>query len=220
MFYRTKKLSSSAERLLMLGFPAFIKKRRERRFSEKFRDGDQEAFSKVYKKFHKPILNHVSGKLRDPSVSEEITHDIFLKAYRFRSSFDPQYQFSTWLWTIAKNTLADWFRKNSQSSTLEEEAVRLGLSQEEIPSLHLDAELALIEHADQKVLVKMMDSLAGLQKKALLMRLIHQLPYHEIAKRLNLSLSSVKCLVHRAKSTLMERCGENSNLLELGTAEA
>lgn len=175
-------------------------------------EASKEAFEKIYKKFREPILNYVSGKMSDRDSAEELTQEIFIKAYRFRESYDPRYELSTWLWTIARNTLADWHRKNGGTSLLQVESGKLSGGTEEIPSLSPDPELALVESNHQKQLLQMMSGLTELQKKALFMRLIHHLPYREIAKQLNMSRSAVKCLVYRAKTTLLRKLDEGTAL--------
>ena len=75
----------------------------------------------------------------------------------------------------------------------------------EIPGIAPNPEFLLIETMEKVKLLQMMNALTDLQKKVFFMRLIHHLSYQEIAKNLDLSLSAVKCLVHRAKATLMKK---------------
>lgn len=49
------------------------------------------------------------GNNRD--VAEDIVSDVFLKAYRNFDSYNTQYQVTTWLYTITRNTLIDHYRK-------------------------------------------------------------------------------------------------------------
>ena len=69
-----------------------------------------EAFSKVYQRFSKPLLHYIRSRISDPEVAEELTQEVFLKAYRFRDSYQERYALSTWLWTIARNTISDHLR--------------------------------------------------------------------------------------------------------------
>ena len=200
---KTRRLQARDGRGGLLTFPAYLRQRSLRHFAERFRSGDREAYEKIYRKFKKPILNYVSARSRDQHQAEELTQDIFLKAYRFRKSFDPRYAFSTWLWTIARNTLADSFRR--KRVTLLEDNASGAMDPESYPSAAPDPEQACLEISDREGFVKLMSGLTGLQKKAIFMRVIHQLPYHEIAKRLDLSLSAVKCLVHRGRNSLTRK---------------
>ncbi len=205
MLNRIKIWRNKNERQNVLISSNCFKSKHEQKLLIKFKEGDKEAFSKVYKRFKKPIFNYVSSKLRDRHMAEEVTQEIFIKSYRFRGSFDPRYKFSTWLWAISKNTLSDWFRKNKQIASHERDALNMFINVDEIPSLSPDPEHLLIECAEQEALFEVMNLLTDLQKKVFFMRLIDHLPYQEIATHLNLSLSSVKCLLHRARNTLIKK---------------
>jgi RNA polymerase sigma-70 factor (ECF subfamily) len=164
-------------------------------------DGDR--FPAIYQKFRKPIFRYVSQRVRDEETAEEITQEVFLKAFRARESYLPSFGISTWLWTIAKNTLSDWHRKNKDSPILDAHA---GMH-EELLCPAPSAEVALTEQGERGELLQRMARLTDLQKNVLILRVIHHLPYREIAQRLGLSLSAAKCLFYRAKSTLGEGLG-------------
>ncbi|OFY98133.1 MAG: hypothetical protein A2Z97_06715 [Bdellovibrionales bacterium GWB1_52_6] len=164
------------------------------------------GFQELYLKFKKPITAYLKARVADAETAEDIAQEVFLKVYRFRGSYDPRYAPSTWLWSIAKNTLIDWFRR-------EELTDHVGLAiesvdYEKVPCLAHDAERRLIDCRGKDVLVKMISDLSEVQRKALAMRVVDHWPYRQIAKHLNLSLSAVKCLVHRAKATLIRRRAE------------
>lgn len=174
---------------------------------------DPGFFESVYRRFKKPILVHVLGKVKNPHTAEEITQEVFIKAFRFRGKFDPRFEFSTWLWAIANNTITDWFRKMGRSMACLEEIANEPTEIDALPSPTLNPELALLEKTHRTKLAQAMTRLTEPQKRALLLRLIHQLSYHEIARKLGLSLSAVKCLVHRAKLTLIRGLDEGTVLI-------
>ena len=71
------------------------------------------TFDGVYAHYRRAIWQYFLGKTRSKDVAEELTQDVFLKAYRERESFNLQFKFSVWLWEVARNTATDWFRKNA-----------------------------------------------------------------------------------------------------------
>jgi RNA polymerase sigma-70 factor (ECF subfamily) len=159
-------------------------------------------FDSIYRKFRKPIFEYVKLKVKNPDVAEEVTQEIFFKAYRFQDSYDSKFQFSTWLWTIARNTISDFFRKSQTHPPLQEGVDGLQWNVEESPSGDLNPELSFIDSDERKKIFGLAKKLTRLQKRVLLMKIIHQFSNEEIAKKLNLSLSAVKSLTHRAKSVL------------------
>jgi RNA polymerase sigma factor (sigma-70 family) len=89
----------------------------ERELGERFRDGNEEAFEKLFLRYEKPLYKFALGlpgmsKQEDifQSATEVVT-DAFMKAYRSRGNFKPEKKFFTWICEIAKNTFTDMLRK-------------------------------------------------------------------------------------------------------------
>jgi len=159
-----------------------------------FQKGEAWAFRKIYSCYRAVILKYVRDRVRNQETAEELSQDIFLKAFRARASFQPALSFSTWLWTITRNTLVDFFRR-LDNNHCHDSAV-------ELPSLEPDAEHRLLTASNHHRLEQLLAPLTGLQRKALSLRLLHRLSYRAIAGKLGLSLSAVKCLVYRSKRVL------------------
>lgn len=169
-----------------------------------FKNGCEDAYAGLYHRFRKPIFQYVKSRIADDAVAEELTQEIFIKVYRFRETYEDKYAFSTWLWTIARNTISDHLRgTRGAACELDEEEIFL----DDLPSPLLDAEAIAIARDKRRSLMKMVRSLTRLQKRVLWMRVMHQLSYDEIAAKLGLSLSAVKNLVYRAKIALSEDLG-------------
>jgi RNA polymerase sigma-70 factor (ECF subfamily) len=168
--------------------------------------GDRLAFEKLYQKFKGPIMNFVANMVRNQSVAEELVQEIFLKVYRAREEYLPTAKFSTWFWTIARNTAFDHLRKKrdlllDDASVPSEESPSL-IDQLETPLSN--AEMQLVENAENKRLQNCMQELTPKQREATLLRIISELSYEEIASTIGTSLSSVKSLIHRSKQVLLE----------------
>jgi len=204
MLYRSNKRKGRATRLLSSILPVNFK--RAARAEEDvallcaFKGGGFEAFSKIDRRFRKPIFRYILNRVPDSETAEELTQDVFMKAYRARESYEERFELSTWLWTIARNTVFDWLRK--QREELLESPDQF--SWEEIPCQLPCPETRTARKLDRRVLLKLMGSLTDLQKRALFMRVVRQLSYEEISKNLGLSLSAAKCLVYRARRSVQE----------------
>lgn len=159
-----------------------------------------EAFAKVYNRFSKPLLHYVSSRISDPAIAEELTQEVFLKAYRFKDSYQERYAVSTWLWTIARNTISDHLRGSKSWDS--------GVPAEETACEKPCAESLVIKKDERRNILKLMRSLTRMQKRVLWMRIIHQLSYEEISKKLGMSLSAVKNLAYRARIGLTDSMGD------------
>lgn len=170
------------------------------------RGDSDETFTFLYKRFYKPIAHYIRSRIHNPEVAEEITQEVFLKVHRFQDSFQEGHAFSTWLWTIAKNTVFDYLRglKGNNKAAGPDFTQDTSVELEQLPCLRICAETRLIRRDQRRKLLKVFKVLTRLQKRVLWMRVIHQLSYQDISKQLQLSLASVKNLAYRAKITLVE----------------
>lgn len=173
------------------------------------RESSAETFGRIYQRFRHPILSYVRARVQDQEVAEEITQDIFMKVFRFRAGYQERFAFSTWLWTIAKNTVSDHLRgRRDRSDQFDTE-----IQAEEIPCTGSNAESRILEKDERRKIFKKLRSLTRLQKRVLWMRLIHQLSYEEISKRLGLSLAAVKNLIYRSRQVMLHERGKQDPAL-------
>lgn len=178
---------------------------------EAFQRGEEWAFGEIYARYHKPTLKYVSKRIDDSEAVQDLTQEIFLKIHRFRESYDLDARFESWFWTVAKNTVVDWHRKYNLGEASE-------ISQAQEPDEYTqgyaivdrlacplpDAEYRVLQKANRKMLRTLMKQLTSLQRRVIWLRVIHQLSYQEISKRLGLSLSAVKCLAYRSRQVIRE----------------
>ncbi len=91
---------------------------------EEFMEGNDYFFEKLLEKYLKHIFNFVFQFVKDASVAEDLTQETFVKAWRNIKKFDKKRSFKTWIFTIAKNTTYDYFKKKKTtpfSSFVDEE---------------------------------------------------------------------------------------------------
>jgi RNA polymerase sigma-70 factor (ECF subfamily) len=161
---------------------------------------DARSLTEAYRRFHRPLLQHVRTRIADPEIAADLVQEVFLKAHRSRHLYRPDHAISTWLWAIAKRLIVDHLRgirgKNVEPSHLIEE----------IPSVRPDAERVLLSKHRWREGLKLLRPLTRLQRRVFLLRAFGHLSYEEIAIRLGMSLTAVKALAHRARRSL-ERSG-------------
>jgi RNA polymerase sigma-70 factor (ECF subfamily) len=149
-----------------------------------------------YNRFKKSLRARVFGSIKDNEVVEELVDDTFIKAWK--GNFKPIGEFSTWLFTIARNIRTDYYRKNKNP---------LGI-------VTYDAEIETLEIADEVYDYDIKDdNIINLNNK-LKAKLrhtnleIYQLhieqgfSIEEMAKILNLSRISIRARLHRMRKAL------------------
>ena len=77
-----------------------------------------EEFAAIYEEHSKPIYYFVLRYLGDPSLAEDATHDVFVKAYKNLAKFRRESSIRTWLYRIAlnhcKNLRQTWHARKIQ----------------------------------------------------------------------------------------------------------
>lgn len=73
--------------------------------------GDQMALEILISKNLKLIYNFHLRQTNDPTIAEDLTQETFIKVWKNLKKFKVDKNFQVWLFTIAKNTLFDYFKK-------------------------------------------------------------------------------------------------------------
>jgi RNA polymerase sigma-70 factor (ECF subfamily) len=171
---------------------------------ENYLAGDEVAFEELVKRYLKPVYNFLYQLTNDQSVLDDLTQVTFLKAWKNIKKFDPGKSFKTWIFTIAKNTAYDYFKKKKTipfSNFIDAE----GNNKLENIS---DANILppeILEKADAaKELEGAMTKISDHYRIILLMRYKDDFTLQEIAEILNLSYNTVKSQHQRALAVLRQ----------------
>ncbi len=166
--------------------------------------GDHEAFRELVERHQGAVVGTVAKMLGNPSEAEDIAQQVFLRIWRNAKRYRPDAKFTTYLYTITRNLVFNETRRRSRkkevsANELEENSNQLiAASSDRQP----DSELLQVEL--QRAVDAAIAGLPEAQRMAVVLRRYEQLPYEEIAKVLNLSVSAVKSLLFRARTTLRE----------------
>lgn len=169
------------------------------RWGRAFRAGDASAFERAHRRFYLPILSWLRARMDDGDAAEDLAQEVFFKVLRARQSFEAGARFSTWIWTIARNTWKDWIRKRQNLAVDFEEGVH-----EVVECTRLDPERTLESKSTRRELRRIYLRLTNLQRRVFWLNVVRELPYSEIAEKLGLSIASVKCLAYRTRLALAE----------------
>jgi RNA polymerase sigma-70 factor (ECF subfamily) len=75
---------------------------------------DDTAFDQIVRLYADRIYNYVRRMVGNPQDAEDITQEVFLRAYQGLSQFDGRASFSTWLFRIATNLCIDHKRRQNR----------------------------------------------------------------------------------------------------------
>lgn len=165
------------------------------------KEGNTELYSELMRRYQRKILAFIYHMLKSAHLelmAEDLCSETFYKAFRSLHSFrEVDASFSTWLYTIARNTVLSELRKQRAGSIpLEESGVVPVAPSELVP------EQALLRSEKVGMVREAINNLPEKQRSALILREYDQLDYQEIANVLGQSVSAVKSLLFRARSSV------------------
>jgi RNA polymerase sigma-70 factor, ECF subfamily len=162
---------------------------------------DPAAFRELYDRWADRLLAYIYRRVFDAEVAADLLAETFAVAYERRSRFrDVGKPGGAWLYGIAARELSHWFR----SQEIERRAVRrLGI---EVPELD-DESIARIEAladvaAHRDALAEALGQMTGGERAAVELRVVGELPYSEIATRLDCTENTARQRVHRGLARL------------------
>ena len=167
--------------------------------------GDQKAFSDLMTFYWPTIEGFFSMKLSSKEDVEDLSIATFSKAFDKIKSYNSSFAFSTWIQTIATNTLIDFFRKKEQKTiSIDAEDKNEQGNPHEIEDLDTNPELNFIQQQKNKQLFSLVEKLKPHYRELIVLRYLEELSYAEIAQKLNIPLGSVKAKLFRARDLLLK----------------
>lgn len=167
--------------------------------------GDADAFSALVIKHKSNLLSFIGQYITHPQDAEDVCQESFKKAFLALSSYDHAYSFSTWLFTIAKNTALDHLRRQTTQKNdiiVTNSVGDPSQSSMDIPDPVNSPEDAMITSQTCDAMTKAIDNLPDIYREVARLRFIEEYPYEEIAKTLNLPLNTVRTRIRRARELL------------------
>jgi len=172
-------------------------------------EGDTAAFGTLYERYLDAIYRYVYYGVTDHVEAEDLTENVFLKAWQALPRFRPQgANFRAWLYRIAHNAVVDRHRTHKPTATLEE------IAQMQDPAPVPEA----VVETDQEIR-KLSAALSRLKprlRQVILCRFISGLSHAETAEALGVSEGHVRVLQHRAlkgmRRLLLEDVDENGQV--------
>lgn len=162
--------------------------------------GDEIAFRELVDRYAKPILNFVARMTGSPTVAEELTQQVFVKAWTSRDTFRPRAdaRVSTWLFQIARHVALDELRATRRQPRLVDLSVEDVSAQRPSPAEAADqAELG-------RSIARAVSQLPDDQRTAFILAEYHGLPVREIALVEACTEKAIERRLHRARHFLRD----------------
>jgi len=143
------------------------------------------------------VFNYVRYRVLNTVVAEDVTADIFTSAFENLNSYRSERgTVSTWLFTIARRRVADYFRRSRRS--VDSVPLEMALSE----SVHIYFEKIGTQAVDAARIVQTMKHLGDHEREVIALRVGASLSSREIGDQLGLKPGNVDVILHRSLTKL------------------
>ncbi len=167
--------------------------------------GEQNAFEVIVERYKDAVQNLAYRMLGNSTEAEDVTQEVFVRAYTQLATYKPAHKFSTWLLSIASHLAIDQLRRRRF----------LALPLEDVPFLEWMADLGIgpeqsaLQGEQQDEIQTYLQRLPGKYRAVIVLRYWYDLSYEEISTALNLTPALVKARLHRARELLARFINDN-----------
>jgi RNA polymerase sigma-70 factor (ECF subfamily) len=162
---------------------------------EGFRSGDVAALGAVYDRYNRAVWSVAMSVLHDRELAQDATQEVFLRAWRAAASYDPDRELAPWLYTIARRTAVDVYRREARPTQgghgVEQDVVV------RMPGIEQAYETWEVRSA--------LDELSAEERDVVRMSHFEAMTHREIADALDVPVGTVKSRSHRAHRRLASR---------------
>ncbi len=167
--------------------------------------GEQDAFAVLVERYKDAVQNLAYRMLSNMTEAEDVTQEVFVRAYTQLVTYKPAHKFSTWLLSIASHLAIDQLRRRRFLALPLEDVPFL----EWITDLGAGPEQSALVGEQQDEIQAYLQRLHSKYRAVIVLRYWYDLSYEEIAAALNLTPALVKARLHRARELLARYMKEN-----------
>ncbi len=157
-------------------------------------------FADLFRRHYPQVYRYVRYRVDDDVIAEDLTAEVFERAYRYRDSYDPtRGAFSTWITHIAHNWISNYLASQQQRASHE---VALSEEAENLPSADVSPEATAVTQEAIRRLLLCLTRLSERDRQIVALRFASEMRNKDIAQLLGLKEHSVSVILLRALERL------------------
>lgn len=153
-----------------------------------------------YQKYYLGVRKFVAQKIDDEGMVEEIANDVMMAAITCKSNFNGKCAEFSWICSIAKHKIIDYYRKKKIKTIL----FSMSPEFEEIVDQALTPERDVLKNELKDEIKKTFKDLGNNYKEVLKLKYIEGMKVEEMAKKLKMTIKAVESKLIRAKRKFRE----------------
>jgi RNA polymerase sigma-70 factor, ECF subfamily len=159
------------------------------------RNGDVGHLGELFERYHVPLYDFLSRMTGDRTAAEDLVQDVFVRILKYRATYREDSCFETWVFRIARNARADYFKRRRPEAPIGPEGLDLATP---TPGPQQQLERA----RDAERLKRALSELSDDKRELLALAKYRGMKYDRIAEILAVDVGTVKVRVHRAVKDL------------------
>ena len=179
-------------------------------------NGDPSAYRKLLKLYRDPLYFMLYEKVNNEELAKDLTIEALGKAFQKLHLYTPEYTFSTWLFTVARNHCIDYLRKNKlptisiNQMMIDKNGKKTNF---DIISNDLNPEQKIEKKQRIAILRQIVDQLKPKYRNLVKLRYFKEMTYDEIANILELPIGTVKAQLYRSREQLFKIMSGSRNII-------
>lgn len=158
---------------------------------QRFLCGDGKAFEEIVNEYRYPLTYFIAGIVQDAAAAEDIAADVFAHLLIKKTAFGFRSSLKTYLFAIAKNKAADWFRKNKNLTDLPENLAETAMLEEKV-----------FQDEKHRQITACLKRLKPDYRNVLILLYFENMSYRQAARVLKKNLKQIDNLAARAKQAI------------------
>jgi len=200
---------------------------REEALLAAFRNGDDAAFDGLIGMHSAKLYKVAYALLGSRQDAEEVVQDAFLRAYRALHAFRGESSLETWLHRITVNLARNKYQWNHRRGDGLNVSLTAGddaggdsgaESEQDVPDRRLEPDLVLEQDEIGTNIMKALNGLPDNLRETMLLRHVNDMPYEQIARKLDCKVGTVKSRLSRGRELLRDRLASIGILPSAGGA--
>lgn len=169
------------------------------------RQGDVAKLALLFERYHRPLFDFLCRMTGNAAAAEDLVQDVFVRILKYRATFRDEGRFETWVFRIARNVRADYFKRRGMPPAELTEAAGHASPEPGAPdAIERDRNVDCLKRA----LLLLRDD----KRELIVLARYRGLSHAAIADLLGVEVGTVKVRMHRAVKELRDiflRLSEN-----------
>lgn len=164
------------------------------------KSSSEKGYSALYKKYYNIVHNTAYNIVRNKDLADDLTSEVFLKAFKKIDKYSKDISFEMWLKTITNNHCIDFIRSSVKLKN------NIYIDDDQLPDFDItdfsNPEKEYIKKEHSIILNDIIKSMTGNMGISIRLFVYKQYSYQEIADFLGVSIGTVKSYIHKAKQKI------------------